>query len=97
MVISQGYIWWADIPAPQGSEPWYRRPVIVVQGDHLNRSYGPRNAKKTVVTGFFAQNGWLVVGARLRSTHFRRDKANPPPSRAGRLVARRAPPPEVSW
>jgi hypothetical protein len=25
----------------------------------LARSYGLRNAKKPVVTGFFAQNGWL--------------------------------------
>ena len=38
MVISQGEIWWADLPAPTGSEPGFRRPVIVVQGDALNRS-----------------------------------------------------------
>jgi len=38
MVISQGDVWWADIPAPQGSEPGYRRPVVVVQGDHMNAS-----------------------------------------------------------
>ena len=28
---------------------------------NLVRSYGLRNAKKPVVTGFFAQNGWLVA------------------------------------
>ena len=38
MVISQGEVWWADLGAPAGSEPAYRRPVIVVQGDALNRS-----------------------------------------------------------
>ena len=38
MVISQGEIWWADIPSPAGSEPGFRRPVVVVQGDALNRS-----------------------------------------------------------
>ena len=38
MVISQGEIWWADLRAPKGSEPGLRRPVIVVQGDALNRS-----------------------------------------------------------
>ena len=38
MVISQGEIWWADLPAPEGSGPGFRRPVIVVQGDSLNRS-----------------------------------------------------------
>ncbi len=38
MVISQGEVWWAELSAPRGSEPGYRRPVIVVQGDALNRS-----------------------------------------------------------
>ena len=38
MVVSQGDIWWADIPPPAGSEPGFRRPVVVVQGDALNRS-----------------------------------------------------------
>ncbi len=38
MVIEQGEIWWADLPEPTGSEPGYRRPVIVVQGNELNRS-----------------------------------------------------------
>jgi mRNA interferase MazF len=38
MVISQGEIWWADLPAPAGSGPGFRRPVVVVQGDSLNQS-----------------------------------------------------------
>lgn len=38
MVISQGDIWWADLPDPSGSEPGFRRPVLVVQGDAFNRS-----------------------------------------------------------
>ena len=38
MVISQGEVWWADLPAPVGSAPGFRRPVVVVQGDALNRS-----------------------------------------------------------
>ena len=38
MVISQGEVWWADLPAPVGSSPSFRRPVIVVQCDELNRS-----------------------------------------------------------
>ena len=37
-MISQGDVWWADLPAPKGSAPGYRRPVVVVQGDALNRS-----------------------------------------------------------
>jgi mRNA interferase MazF len=38
MVISQGEVWWADLPAPTGSGPGFRRPIVVVQGDALNRS-----------------------------------------------------------
>jgi mRNA interferase MazF len=38
MVISQGEVWWADLPAPTGSGPGFRRPVVVVQGDAINRS-----------------------------------------------------------
>ena len=38
MVISQGEIWWADLAAPRGSGPGFRRPVVVVQSDALNRS-----------------------------------------------------------
>ena len=38
MVISQGEIWWADLPASTGSGPGFRRPVVVVQADALNRS-----------------------------------------------------------
>jgi mRNA interferase MazF len=38
LVISQGEVWWADLPDPTGSDPGFRRPVVVVQGDALNRS-----------------------------------------------------------
>jgi len=38
VVISQGEVWWAELAPPTGSELGYRRPVIVVQGDALNRS-----------------------------------------------------------
>ena len=36
-MISQGEIWWADLPEPTGSTPGYRRPVVVVQADAFNR------------------------------------------------------------
>lgn len=38
MVIAQGDVCWADLPEPVGSGPGFRRPVLVVQGDSLNRS-----------------------------------------------------------
>lgn len=37
-MIAQGEVWWADLPAPEGSAPGSRRPVVVVQGDAFNRS-----------------------------------------------------------
>ncbi len=38
MVIAQADVCWADLPDPVGSGPGFRRPVLVVQGDSLNRS-----------------------------------------------------------
>ncbi len=38
MTITQGDVWWADLPEASGSGPAFRRPVVVVQGDALNRS-----------------------------------------------------------
>ena len=38
VALSQGEIWWADLGEPAGSAPGFRRPVLVVQGDALNRS-----------------------------------------------------------
>ena len=36
--ITQGDVWWAELPEPAGSESGYRRPVVVIQGNSLNRS-----------------------------------------------------------
>ena len=37
-MTAQGEIWWAELPEPSGSEPGFRRPVVIVQGDAFNRS-----------------------------------------------------------
>jgi len=37
-VIAQGEVWRADLAEPAGSEPGFRRPVVVVQGDAFNAS-----------------------------------------------------------
>lgn len=37
-MIAQGEVWWADLAEPTGSEPGFRRPVAVVQGDAFNAS-----------------------------------------------------------
>jgi len=36
--VQRGEIWWASLPEPAGSEPGYRRPVVVVQSNTFNRS-----------------------------------------------------------
>ena len=36
--MRRGEIWWATLRSPEGSEPGYRRPVMVVQDDAFNES-----------------------------------------------------------
>ena len=36
--MKRGEIWWADIRDPAGSEPGFRRPVLIVQADAFTRS-----------------------------------------------------------
>jgi mRNA interferase MazF len=38
VVVAQGHVYWANLPDPTGSGPGFRRPVLIVQGDALNRS-----------------------------------------------------------
>jgi mRNA interferase MazF len=38
VVVQRGEVWWAELDEPLGSEPGYRRPVLVVQNDAFNRS-----------------------------------------------------------
>lgn len=38
VTISQGEVWWADLGEHRGSKPGFRRPVLVIQCDALNRS-----------------------------------------------------------
>ena len=34
----RGELWWANLPNPVGSEPGYRRPVLVIQDDTFIQS-----------------------------------------------------------
>jgi mRNA interferase MazF len=34
----RGEVWWANLPDPTGSEPGYRRPVLVIQDDTFTQS-----------------------------------------------------------
>lgn len=36
--MRRGEIWWATLRPPTGSEPGYKRPVLIVQNDDFNAS-----------------------------------------------------------
>lgn len=36
--MRRSQIWWAELPEPQGTEPGYKRPVLIVQADEFNIS-----------------------------------------------------------
>jgi mRNA interferase MazF len=36
--VRRGEIWWASFGLPEGSEPGYKRPVLVLQADEFNKS-----------------------------------------------------------
>jgi mRNA interferase MazF len=73
VVIAQGEVWWADLPAPQGSAPGFRRPVIVVQGDAFNRSA----LRTTVCVPLTSNSRWAEAPGNVlltaRSTGLPRD------------------------
>ena len=37
-MIKRGEIWWAELNHPTGSEPGYKRPVLIVQANEFNAS-----------------------------------------------------------
>lgn len=51
----RGEIWWAQLPVPQGSEPGFRRPVLIVSSDSYNRS-----GIRTVVVAAITSNQKLA-------------------------------------
>ncbi|MFC1498586.1 type II toxin-antitoxin system PemK/MazF family toxin [Verrucomicrobiota bacterium] len=69
--MKRGEIWWASLPEPKGSEPGFRRPVVVVQSDEFNRS-----KINTVVCASITSNlnladapGNIRLSARLSGLH----------------------------
>jgi mRNA interferase MazF len=36
--MKRGEVWWATPPAPTGSGPGFRRPVLIIQANPFNRS-----------------------------------------------------------
>ncbi len=61
-MIAQGEIWWAELAVTAHSEPGFRRPVLVVQGDAFNRS-----ALRTAVCVALTSNlGWADAPGNVR-------------------------------
>jgi mRNA interferase MazF len=38
VIVERGQVWTADLGEPEGSEPGYNRPIVIVQSDAFNRS-----------------------------------------------------------
>jgi len=36
--MKKGELWWASLDDPRGSEPGYRRPVVIISSDEFNES-----------------------------------------------------------
>lgn len=36
--MKRGEIWWATLDEPRGSEPGYRRPVVIISSNEFNKS-----------------------------------------------------------
>ena len=36
--MMRGELWWVDLGLPYGSEPAYKRPVLIIQNDFFNNS-----------------------------------------------------------
>jgi mRNA interferase MazF len=71
--VRRGDVWWADLPDPSGSEPGFRRPVVIVQADEFNRS-----RIRTVIVAVLTSNEALAaapgnVGLTKRGTGLARD------------------------
>ena len=62
MVVRRGELWWGDLPEPAGSEPGFRRPIVIVQADPLNAS-----RISTVVVAAITSNLRLAI-SRVTST-----------------------------
>jgi mRNA interferase MazF len=83
VVIGQGEVWWADLGDPVGSGPGFRRPVLVVQGDALNRS-----ALATVVcVPLTSQVKWAEAAGNVLLSPRDTSLAKPSVANASQIVA----------
>jgi mRNA interferase MazF len=60
----RGDIWWADFGIPFGSEPGFRRPVLIIQSDSFNKSQLNTIVVIPLTTNLILENapGNLLIG-----------------------------------
>ena len=51
MVVKKGEVWWVSLGEPRGSEPGYKRPVVIVSANEFNKS-----AIKTIIVAVITSN-----------------------------------------
>ncbi|MCK5727514.1 MAG: type II toxin-antitoxin system PemK/MazF family toxin [Thiotrichaceae bacterium] len=49
--MKKGEVWWASLGDPRGSEPGYKRPVVIVSANEFNKS-----TIKTVIVAVITSN-----------------------------------------
>jgi len=49
--MRRGEVWWASLREPRGSDPGYRRPLVIVQANEFNRS-----AIRTIICAVITTN-----------------------------------------
>ena len=49
--MRKGEVWWASLGEPRGSEPGYKRPVVIVSANEFNKS-----TIKTVIVAVITSN-----------------------------------------
>jgi len=49
--MRRGEVWWASLREPRGSDPGYRRPLVIVQANEFNQS-----AIRTVIAAVITTN-----------------------------------------
>ena len=49
--MKKGEVWWASLGEPRGSEPGYKRPVVIVSANEFNKS-----TIKTVIVAVITSN-----------------------------------------
>ncbi|MCF6262387.1 MAG: type II toxin-antitoxin system PemK/MazF family toxin [Xanthomonadales bacterium] len=53
--MKKGEIWWASLEEPRGSEPGFRRPVVIVSSNEFNQS-----KIRTVIVAAITSNARLA-------------------------------------